>query len=124
MIEDFSRVLAQAMGLKNMNKNSEALEEIHEAYKTFFGLDYSEMEKMAPLDFVKKVALNIEFKKEHLESIARGLMMEGDLFDADPVKAFDCRKKALMILIHLEVEDAGTFSIWRKEAIKELRSLL
>src|SRR5665213_3024303 len=97
MIEDFSRVLAQAMGLKTMNKNSEALDAIYDAYKSFFGLDHLELEKISPEDFVKKITANPDFKKEHLESIARALKMEGELHPFDQVKTFNCRMKSLSL---------------------------
>jgi|ERR1041385_2517121 hypothetical protein len=124
MLEDFSRVLAQAMGLKNLNKNSEALDEIRDAYKTFFGLDYHELEKISREDFVKTISQNPDFKKEHLESIARALMAEGDLYSLDPEKSFDKKSKALSLFRHLEIMDAGTFSIARKEAIRRLKEEL
>jgi hypothetical protein len=124
MIEDFTRVLAHVMGLKNMNKNSEALDEIYDAYKTFFGLNQEELGKILPEDFVKKISENPDFKKEHLESIARALMMEGDLYPLNPVKSQDCREKALLLFRHLEIIDAGTFSLTRKESIKQLENLL
>ncbi len=124
MIEDFSRVLAKAMGLKTMDRNSEALEGIHDAYKTFFGLDHEDLEKILPEDFVKRMTENPDFKKEHLESIARALMMEGELHPLEPNKSFDCRMKSLSLFRHLEVIDAETFSMTRKKSISELEQLL
>ena len=124
MIEDFSRVLAQAMGLKTMNKNSEALDEIHDAYKSFFGLDYLELEKILPENFVKTITANSDFKKEHLESIARAMKLEGELHPLDQIKTFNSRMKSLSLFRHLEVMDAETFSITRTNAIRELEKLL
>jgi hypothetical protein len=124
MIDEFARVLAHAMGLKSMNKNQEALEEIKDAYKTYFGLEYEELEKKSPENFIREISAKTDFKKEQLDALARALMAEGTLYPLNPVKTDDCRLKALSLFRHLEVIDAETFSLARKSAIKELEALL
>jgi hypothetical protein len=124
MIEEFGRVLSHAMALKTMDRVEEGLEELQEAYKTYFGISVEELEKIQSGDFVKTITGKHDFKKEQIEALARALMMEGELHSLNPVKSFDCRAKSLSLFRHLEIIDTETFSIARKDAIRQLESLL
>jgi hypothetical protein len=124
MIEEFARVLGHIMGLKAMSRNDEGLKEINEAYKTYFGLTSGDLEKIFPENFLKTITEKYDFKKEQLEALAKALMVEGELHSLNPVKSSDCWQKSLLLFRHLDIMDTETFSITRKDAIRELENRL
>lgn len=123
MLEEFARVLGHVMGLKALNRNSLAMEELLDSYKTYFGIDAELLESTFPEDLPEKLA-PFQLKNEQLEALARALALEADLHVENPVAALDRRRKALLLYRHLEATDVATFSISRKTAIKELEALI
>lgn len=125
MIEEFARVLGHAMGLKAMDRNDEGVEELRNAYKTWFGLEAELIEQWTPDELLEKLLANEEFPPEKIDALARGLKLEGELLlTTDPYASADRLRKALVLFLHLERTDTTTFSIARKTAVKELQQLL
>ncbi len=123
MLEEFARVLGHVMGLKALNRNSLAMEELRDSYKTYFGIDAELLENTFPEDLLEKLS-PFQLKNEQLEALARALALEADLHTENPVATLDRRRKALLLYRHLENTDVATFSISRKAAIKELELLI
>jgi hypothetical protein len=125
MIEEFGKMIGHVMGLKSMNQNQLALDELHDAYKTYFELN-AEFLHAAPVEgFLALIIAKVELRQQHQEALAKALMTEGELLnESDPLLAKQLRQKALQLYIHLEQTDTATFSISRKEAISELTSIL
>jgi hypothetical protein len=125
MLEEFGKMLGHIMGLKAMNQEQLALEELRAGYKSFFGLDVEFIHGLAVENFVEALRSKTELTNKHLEAIAQAVMTEGELLhDVNPVSATELREKALALYLHLEESDKGTFSLTRKAAIDELRSIL
>lgn len=124
VLEEFGRVMSHVASKKMMEFHEEALDELRDAYKTYFGIEADELEKIAPEDFVKTITEKYDFKNEQLDALARALRMESELYPLNQVKTVDCKMKALSLFRHLEVMDKGTFSTSRKEAIQQLENEL
>ena len=124
MIEEFAKVLGHIMGLKALDKYDQGLEELHDAYKTYFGIEFSELDTIPPEDFVSIITKKNDLKTAQLDSLARALNLESELYPLNQIKTYDFRMKSLLLLRHLEIVDNETFSVTRKNAIKELERLL
>jgi hypothetical protein len=125
MLEEFGKMLGHIMGLKAMNQEQLALDELRAGYKSFFGLDVEFIHGLKVDNFVEALTSKTELTNRHLEAIAQAVMTEGELLhDADPVSAAELREKALALYLHLEESDSGTFSLARKAAVNELKSIL
>jgi hypothetical protein len=125
MIEEFGKMLGHVMGLKAMNQEQLALEELRAGYKTYFGLDAEFVHGLHIDEFLEVLCSKEELKNQHLEAIAQAMMTEGELLHHINLPlATDLRKKALLLYRHLEKHDAGTFSMIRKSAISELEAIL
>ncbi|MEO5642674.1 MAG: hypothetical protein ABIQ40_10810 [Bacteroidia bacterium] len=125
MIEEFGKMLGHVMGLKTMNQPELALDELRKGYKTYFGLDALFIRGIHKDELLEALLSKGELKSLHLEAIAQALMTEGELLHTtDLLLATDLRKKALLLYLHLEKHDNGTFSMIRKTAISELESIL
>jgi hypothetical protein len=124
MIDEFAKVLGHVMGLKSMNEEQLALEELRKGYKTYFGLDADHLAKLSEEEFLPFITQK-EFKPQQLEAIAQALKLEGDLLQTSvlPV-AKEYYLKALLLFLHLEKTDSGTFSLPRKNAVLELKEKL
>ncbi|CAN5273231.1 hypothetical protein BH09BAC5_BH09BAC5_11830 [soil metagenome] len=125
MIEEFGKMIGHVMGLRAMNQEELALEELRAGYKTYFGLDAQIIHEYEPEKLIDILLSKEELKNPHLDAIARAIMTEGELLqEISPLQANDLRKKALLLFLHLEKSDHETFSITRKNAIEELGSIL
>lgn len=123
MIEDFARVVARALGMKNSH-SEEGIREIREAYRTWFALDADTFFDYTADEFCWKVVAAPDFPSEKTEALAFGLKAEAELLSpADPALA-DRRDKALALFYYLEATDRANFSFTRKAAIAELEKLL
>ncbi len=113
------------MGLKAMNQNEMALDELRNSYKTYFELDADFLHSIPLENFLEMIVRKVELKKQHQEALAQALMAEGELLhDLNSVLARDLREKALILYQHLEKTDSATFSVTRKDAISELKAIL
>lgn len=120
MIEEFARVVAYAIGLKVDGRNDDAVQELRNAYRTWFALDADTIASLSPEELVEKLSREENFPKEKIEALANGLRTESELLSpADPL-AMDRCAQALALYRYLEQVDAATFSFPRKEAIREL----
>lgn len=125
MIEEFAKMIGHVMGLKAMNQEQMALEELRAGYKTYFGLSTEFVHGLPLDDFLEVLLAKEELKNQHLEALAQALMTEGELLhQLDLPLATDLRQKALLLYRHLEKHDTATFSTIRKAAIAELESIL
>jgi hypothetical protein len=125
MIEEFGKMLGHVMGLRAMNQEQLALEELRAGYKTYFGLDADFIQQLHPDEFLEVITGKVELKKQHHEALAQAMMTEGELLhEKDISLATDLRKKALILYRYLEKTDSGTFSMSRKAAIMELEDIL
>jgi hypothetical protein len=125
MIEEFGKMLGHVMGLKAMNQNQMALDELRDGYKTYFELDAAFLHSIHPDEFLETILGKVDLKKQHQEALAQALMTEGELLhDSNPVSARDLREKALILYQHLEQTDIANFSMARKDAISELTAIL
>ncbi len=125
MIEEFGKMLSHVMGLKAMNQNEMALDELRNSYKTYFELDADFLHAIPTDDFLEIIIGKVELKKQHQEALAQALMTEGELLhDVNLFLARGLREKALRLFQHLEKTDTTTFSISRKDAVSELKAIL
>jgi hypothetical protein len=124
MIDEFAKVLGHVMGLKSMNQEQLALEELRKGYKTWFGLDADQLAKLSEDEFLPFIT-GKEFKPQQLEALAQALKLEGDLLEPSvrPL-ADEYYRKALSLFLHLEKTDGGTFSLPRKNSMQELKEKL
>jgi hypothetical protein len=124
MIEEFANVIGHALGLKKLGKNEEGLNELREAYQTWFALDKSFLATCTPAELLAKISGNEDFPPPKIEALARGLMTEADLISpADPAVS-DRREKALVLFRYLEEVDSATFSLTRRKFITDLDNSL
>lgn len=109
------------MGLKSINQEQLALEELRKGYKTYFGLDADDLAKLSTEEFLPFILEKKELKPLQLEALAQALKLEGDiLHESLPPVANELWTKAILLFQHLEKTDNATFSLPRKNAIAEL----
>lgn len=122
MIEEFARVVGRAMGMKGSGRDEEAVAELREAYRTWFGLDADTFGEQDAPAFLHRICAEQEMPNEKLEALAFGLKAEWELLSpADPQSA-DRREKALALFLYLEEKDRSNFSFTRKAAIRQLEN--
>ena len=125
MIDEFAKVLGHVIGLKSINQEQLALEELRKGYKTYFGLDADHLAKLSTAEFLPAILEKKELKPQQLEALAQALKVEGDiLHESLPPLANELWEKALSLFLYLEKTDNATFSLPRKNAIAELRAKL
>ncbi len=125
MIEEFGKMLGHVMGLKAMNQEEQALDELRAGYKTYFDLDATFIQSLQQDEFLEVILNKVELKNQQLEALAQALMTEGELVHFNSILlATELRKKSLSLYTHLEKTDTTTFSQARRSAIIELEQIL
>jgi hypothetical protein len=125
MIEEFARVLARAMGLRNQQLREDALNELAQSYHPFFGITPEVLYSLSPEALIDLIARENPLTPAQADALARALEMEALLHHKlDNAAASDRCHKALAIYGWLKTTDLPTFSIGRMQAEQRLNELL
>jgi hypothetical protein len=125
MIEEFSRVLSKAMGLWNENRREDALLELQQTYRPFFGLDYETLAGISPQAMPHLITETRPLQADQAEALASALEFEGELLkDEDVNQAIDRFNKAITIYQFLKQNDKATFSLPRLHAEERIMQRL
>lgn len=121
MIEEYARVIAHALGLKQQGREEEAREELRNRWTVYFNEDPELITALAPSHLLKRLAEHHNLTLAQIEIFAEGLRTEGDLYvNTNGAFAKDRYIKALSLYEYVELNDSSSFSIPRRNAIEEL----
>lgn len=121
MIEEFGRVLARAMGLRNQQRREDALLELANSYQPFFGISPEVLWGIAPELLPQLLEEHIPLTPAQAEALASALELEAELNAGhDHERAFDACQKALAVYSWLRTVDKTTFSLARNQAEQRL----
>jgi HSP90 family molecular chaperone len=121
MIEEYARVIAYALGLKQHGREEEAREELRNGWTVYFNEDPELITALAPSQLLKRLAEHHNLTLAQIEIFAEGLRTEGDLYvNTNGAFAKDRYIKALSLYEYVELNDSSSFSIPRRNAIEEL----
>lgn len=123
MIEEFARVVARALGMKDSGQSEGAVNELRDAYRTWFALDVETIAGLSPEELTAKLAADPDFQMEKIEALAYGIKAEAELLSPVDPAAADRREKALALFRYLEDTDKANFSFTRKAAIAGLEQM-
>jgi hypothetical protein len=88
MLDEFARVVAYAIGLKADGRNEDAVNELRNAYRTWFALDAGTISLLSPEELRDRLVSDPEFPNAKIEALANGLKTEAELLSpADPLSA-------------------------------------
>jgi len=119
MIEQFVKVLAQIIGLKQKGEFLEAMETVDEAYNSLLRLDRNELLRIPAKELIEK------FNHDQLSVFADLLFEEGDikLLQDNENEASDRLKKALEIYEYLN-EQQKIYSFDRENKIERIKKII
>lgn len=121
MIEEYARVVAQALGLNNEGQRDEALKQLRQGTQSFFNLDPQLIGVLAPSQLLTRLVKEDGLTAAQVEIFAEGLRLEADLLlNSQPGEAKNRYIKSLALYEFVEREDSANFSISRRNAIEEL----
>lgn len=126
MIEEMTEILGKVFELKQQKKLIEALWELDELYKGQFRLNSQLLGTLSAKDIVQMLRSGGELEADKLQSLARLLKEEGDLFAAsgEPDEGIGRWMKSLHLYLTAALNGADR-SLWDWEkAIPELQALL
>lgn len=122
MIEEYARVIAHALGLKQQGREEDARQELRNGWSVYFNEDPELITVLAPSQLLKRLLEHHHLTLAQIEIFAEGLRTEGDLYvDLNGAFAKDRYIKALALYEYVEFLDTSSFSIPRRNAIEELR---
>jgi hypothetical protein len=125
MIEEFARVLARAMGLRNQQRREDALHELAQSYQPFFGITPEVLYGISPEALIDLLGHERPLTPAQAGALAQALEMEASIhFGQNNSLAADRCRKALAVYTWLKTADPSTFSIPRLEAEQRLNHLL
>lgn len=126
LLEELARSIHRSLGLRKEGRTDEALEQIREAYPSYFKIDAERIAYVEPEDLLTIFSGEFALKNEQVEALAMVLQAEGEVLSAksDAVEARDRFQKALLLYEFLEQHDTRTFSVQRKNNIAGLRDYL
>lgn len=119
LLEQFSKVLAKIIGLKEKRNNNKAIEIINEAYASLLKTDNLEINKSVTRELIEK------FNDEQLNIIGDLLFEEGEicLIEGRISDGQLKLKKALELYQYLD-EKQRTFSLDRENKIQKIKIFL
>ena len=121
MIEEYARVIEQALGLNDEGQRDEALKLLRQGTQSFFNLDPQLISVLAPSQLLMRLVKQDGLTAAQVEIFAQGLRLEADLLlNSKPGEAKDRYIKSLALFEYVEREDSANFSISRRNAIEEL----
>lgn len=125
MIEEFGRVLSRAMGLRDQNRNEDALQELRDSCRPFFGFDYEILAGISPEALPLLITETVPLEPIQMEALAQSLELEAELCTPfNSRQAIDRFNKALAIYRHLKVKDTATFSLIRFQSEQRISNRL
>lgn len=125
MLEEVSRVIGKALGLRKEGRTEEGLRAIRKTYRSFFSMEAELIERLHPDDMLTFFSGKYELKPEQMEALSKVLEGEGALLESiNLVEAQDRFSKALVLLRHIDVNDKQNFSVERKQRITALEEKL
>lgn len=121
MIEEYARVIAHALGLKQQGREEEAREELRNGWSVYFNEDPELITALPPSLLLKRLTEHHNLTLAQIEIFAEGLRTEGDLYvNINGAFTKDRYIKALSLYEYVELNDSSSFSIPRRNAIEEL----
>ena len=121
MIEEYARVIAHALGLKQQGREEEAREELRNGWSVYFNEDPELIAALPPSLLLKRLTEHHNLTLAQIEIFAEGLRTEGELYvNINGAFAKDRYIKALSLYEYVELNDSSSFSIPRRNAIEEL----
>lgn len=126
MIEEMTEVLGKVFGLKQQKKKVEALWALDELYKGQFRLSSQLLETLSAQDIVRLFQTGGEVEADKLQSLARLLKEEGDVYEGsgEPDEGASRWLKSLHLYLTAALHGAER-SLWDLPgAISELQALL
>lgn len=122
MIEEFAKVVGEALQLHKEGRNEEALNQLRESYSAFFKEESELIRILHPGQLLKKLVMEDGLTPAQVEIFGKGLRAEADvLMETDPEQAKDRYVKALAFYEYAEQYDAGNYSVVRRNAIEEIK---
>lgn len=118
LTQQFAKVLARLLGLKEKGDMEQALQVIHEAYKEMLGMNWEEIGKGDSVEFIKWIRQDSLLKNEQLEILAKLMYEEAEI--SSPGIREDLFRKALSLLEYLNGEQK-IYSFEREEMIQKIK---
>ena len=119
MIDEFSKFLAAAVGLKNEGKFEEALNKIDDIYRGMIEADPKVLKAIEPdqlLDFLQNEK---QFNNQYLKLITELFFEEGQVYveSGDPISAAIVMKKAKVLINYLMENDTSFSFDWYEKLV-------
>lgn len=126
LLEELARAVHKSLGLRKEGRLDEALEQIREAYPSYFRIDAERIALVEPDGLLMVFSGEFSLKNEQIEALAMVLHAEGEVLAArnEITEARDRFQKALLLYEYLEENDRSTFSIQRKNNMAGIRDFL
>lgn len=122
MIEEYARVIAGALKLKQQGREDEARRELENGWLLYFNEEPELIAALAPSQLLKRIVEHHKLTLAQIEIFAEGLRTEADLHvNSNGAFAKDRYIKSLALYEYVEMIDTADYSIPRRNAIEELR---
>lgn len=122
MIEEYARVIAGALKLKQQGREDDARRELENGWLLYFNEEPHIISALVPSQLLKRLLDHHQLTLAQIEIFAEGLRTEADLYlDINGAFAKDRYIKSLALYEYAEMMDTSGYSIPRRNAIEELR---
>jgi hypothetical protein len=123
MIHQLAQVLAKVMGLSEIQRYDEALEEIQLSSKQLLGMDLRFLTTLSDEEFVRLLSLGERFDVEKCVVIGELLRLVGEVKEreGDEGERFHCYVTSLSLFLELLIRDSGVLP---KEYFDKIESLI
>ena len=123
MIHQLAQVLARVMGLSQIERYDEALEEIQLSSKQLLGMDLRFLTTLSDEEFVRLLSLGERFDVEKCVVVGELLRLVGEVKEreGDEGERFHCYATSLSLFLELLIRESGVLP---KEYFEKIESLV
>ena len=123
MIHQLAQVLARVMGLSEIERYDEALEEIQLSSKQLLGMDLQFLTTLSDEEFVRLLSLGERFDVEKCVVVGELLRLVGEVKEreGDEGERFHCYATSLSLFLELLIRESGVLP---KEYFEKIESLI
>ena len=123
MIHQLAQALAKVMGLGEVKRYDEALEEVQRSSKQLLGMDLRMLTTLTDEEFVRLLALGERFDVEKCVVVGELLRMVGEVKEreGDEGERFHCYTTSLSLFLELLIRESGVLP---KEYFEKIESLI
>ena len=123
MIHQLAQVLAKVMGLCEIQRYDEALEEIQLSSKQLLGMDLQFLTTLSDEEFVRLLSLGERFDVEKCVVVGELLRLVGEVKEreGDEGERFHCYATSLSLFLELLIRESGVLP---KEYFEKIESLI